>query len=336
MKEIKITDFEGIRMGHAQDTAGGTGCTVIICETGMPAGIDIRGGGPASRETRLLDPQADAELIHAVLLSGGSAYGLDAAGGVMKYLEERGIGLDVVVARVPLVCQTCIFDLNFGDKDRRPDAAMAYDACMDSERYTFGSSGKVASAQDLLQGNVGAGTGATVGKLNGNDFAMKSGFGTFALQIGDLKVGAAVVVNAIGDVYDCDTGKIIAGMLNSDKNGFADSELMLYKMLSDLQAQPVTNTAIGAIITNAELPKSRLNKVAGMAHNGFARSIKPVHTSMDGDTIYALSVGNVKAHSDIVGTLAARVMSYAIRNAVMSSQTDRGFISAQDMVKLTY
>lgn len=212
MKEIKITEIENIRIGSAENKEAGTGCTVIICERGAAAGLDVRGGGPASRESELLKPMAAADMIQAVLLSGGSAFGLDAAGGVMEYLEERGIGFDVGITKVPLVCESCLFDLMVGDFKTRPDKAMGYAACEGAEKNNY---------QD---GNFGAGTGASVGKLGDKSLCMKGGIGSYAVQIGDLKVGAIVAVNARGDIYDWKDGKKVAGLLNADRKTFADTE----------------------------------------------------------------------------------------------------------------
>ena len=217
MKEIKITEIENIRIGSAENKEAGTGCTVIICERGAAAGLDVRGGGPASRESELLKPMAAADVIQAVLLSGGSAFGLDAAGGVMEYLEERGIGFDVGITKVPLVCESCLFDLMVGDFKTRPDKAMGYAACEGAEKNNY---------QD---GNFGAGTGASVGKLGDKSLCMKGGIGSYAVQIGDLKVGAIVAVNARGDIYDWKDGKKVAGLLNADRKTFADTEEAVYK-----------------------------------------------------------------------------------------------------------
>ena len=221
MQEIGICEVGGFRIGHAHDEQAATGCTVILCDECAPAGVDIRGGGPASRETPLLNPVAMAEGIHAVLLSGGSAFGLDAAGGVMQYLEERKIGFDVGVTRVPLVCQSCVFDLVIGRTDVRPDKEMAYRACENAGNGV------------VEEGCVGAGMGCTVGKYRGKDYAMKSGLGTFAVQVGKVKVGAIVALNAMGDVYDIDTGVQIAGLLNETRDGLRSTE---QEMLADVAA----------------------------------------------------------------------------------------------------
>ena len=314
MKTISIKDIEGIRIGNAQNFTGGTGCTVILSETGMCAGLDVRGGGPASRESELLKPLAAAQSIHAVLLGGGSAFGLDAAGGVMQFLEEKGIGFDVGVTKVPLVCQSDIFDLTVADAHTRPDKAMGYEAC------------KGAYKNNYQDGNFGVGTGATIGKFRGMDYCMKSGIGSYAVQIGELKVGAIVAVNALGDIYDHHSGRIVAGMLNEER-----SAKLLYSSYEVHDNKFVGNTTIGAIITNARFDKSQLSKIAGMAHNGYARSIRPVHTSADGDSIYALSVGNIAADCDMVGTLAADVMSEAILSAVKNAESAYGYLAYKDL-----
>lgn len=315
MREIKIHEIENIKIGSAENLDAATGCTVVICERSAPTGVDVRGGGPASRETELLSHQANCGAIHAVLLSGGSAYGLDAAGGVMEYLEGKGIGFPVGNMVVPLVCQSCIFDLGVGDGKVRPDKEMAKRACENAEK------------NNPKQGNVGAGTGATVGKLLGPDFAMKSGLGIYALQLGELKVGAVVSVNACGDVIDFETGKIIAGLLDDSVKSFRDSEQTLYK----LAEMPAGNTTIGVIVTNGKFTKAQMTKIAQMAQDGYSRSIRPVHTTMDGDTVYAMSVGDVESNVDLCGTLAARVMAAAIRNAVLSAEAACGLPCAANI-----
>ena len=305
MKEIKIQELENIKIGSAENKDAATGCTVILCEQGMAAGLDVRGGGPASRETELLKPTAAAEAIHAVLLSGGSAFGLDAAGGVMEYLEERNIGFNVGITKVPLVCESCLFDLMVGDHRVRPDKAMGYAACENAEKGNY------------RDGNFGAGTGATVGKLYGPEFCMKSGIGSYAVQIGELQVGAIVAVNALGDIYDWKNGKKVAGLLEKDKKSFLCTEDEVYKSYE--------------VVKNKFVAKTQLCKIASMTHNGYARSIRPVHTTADGDSIYALSTGTLEADLDMVGTLAAQVMSEAILRAVMSAETAYGFPAARDL-----
>lgn len=319
MREIGILEVGGFRVGQAQDLEAATGLTVILCDRCSPCGVDIRGGGPASRETPLLDPRAASTGIHALVLSGGSAFGLDAAGGVMRYLEERDIGFDVGITKVPLVCQSCVFDLAIGRKDIRPDAAMAYAAC------------EAASRESIQEGCVGVGTGCTVGKCCGAEFAMKSGVGTYAVEVGDIRVGAIVGVNAMGDVFDIDTGEQIAGLRTPDGKGLRSSEQEIYRQIEE--SQTVTNTTIGAIVTNVRLDKAQMGKVAAMAHNGFARTIRPVHTSMDGDSIYALSVGDAVGSPDVVGTLAAYVMGKAVNRAVRAAHAMCRLPAACDLTK---
>ena len=323
LHEISITDFDGVRIGQAEDAAGGTGCTVVICEGGAAAGLDARGGGPAARESELLKPLADAGAVHAVLLAGGSAFGLDAAGGVMQYLEERGVGYDVGITRVPLVCQSCLFDLTVGDFRVRPDKKMGYQACVNAQTGNY------------KDGCYGAGTGATVGKLLGMEYCMKSGIGSCAVQAGELKVGALVAVNALGDVFDRRTGRQIAGMLDVSKTGLRSTVEAMYASRSVADNKFTGNTTIGIVLTNGAFNKTRLCKIAGMTHNGYARCICPVHTSADGDSIYALSVGDVNADIDMVGTLAADVMSEAIMRAVRNAQPAYGYPAYQTLAERT-
>ncbi len=310
MQEIGIMEVGGFRIGHAQNMEAATGCTVLLCDRMSPAGLDVRGGGPASRESQILSPVAQADSINAVLLSGGSAFGLDAAGGVQKYLEERGIGFDVGVTKVPLVSQSCLFDLGIGRMDVRPDAAMAYQACEN------------ASYDAPAQGNVGAGTGCSVGKYRGMGRAMKAGFGTYAIQAGNLKVGALVAVNALGDIYDGATQ--IAGLLNEDKTALSNTLDELFQDVTIANNLFTGNTTLGIVVTNAKLNKTQLTKVAGMTHNGFARAIHPVHTNADGDSIYALSMGDLPGDVNVVGAMAAYAMEHAIVRAVRLAQPAYG------------
>lgn len=321
MREIPITEFDHLKIGNAENAAAGTGCTVLLFgEDGAPAGLDVRGGGPASRESELLKPLAAAQAIHAILLSGGSAFGLDAAGGVMRYLEERNIGFDVGVAKVPLVCQSCLFDLTVADAHVRPDQAMAYEAC------------EGAAAGNYRDGNYGAGTGATVGKLLGMERCMKSGIGSYAVQIGDLKVGALVAVNALGDIYDWKNGKKAAGLLAEDQKTFLSTEETVFAGYEVVENKFVGNTTIGVILTNAKFSKSSLCKIAGMAHDGYARAIRPVHTTSDGDSIYAVSLGELAADQDVVGALASQVMAEAILRGVRAAQSAYGYPAARDIL----
>lgn len=320
MREIAITEFDNLKIGQAENAEAGTGCTVLLLgPEGAPAGLDVRGGGPASRESELLKPMAAAGVIHAILLSGGSAFGLDAAGGVMRYLEERNIGFDVGVAKVPLVCQSCLFDLTVADAHTRPDATMAYAACCHAETGNY---------QD---GNFGAGTGATVGKLLGMEHCMKSGIGSYAVQIGDLKVGALVAVNALGDVYDWKNGCKVAGLLADDRKTFLDTEQVACQKIDVVENKFVANTTLGVVITNAQFDKTRLCKIAGMAHDGYARAIRPVHTTADGDSIYAVSLGTVQADQDVVGALGAQVMAEAILRAVRAARPAYGLPAVSEL-----
>ena len=323
MTEISVKDIKGYRIGQAENAEAATGCTVVLCKDGAAAGLDVRGGGPASRESQLLSPLANAEFIHAVVLAGGSAFGLDAAGGVQKYLEERGIGYDVGVAKVPLVCQADLFDLTVGRPDVRPDAAMAYKACEGADSQ--GPDGKPGNYKD---GCYGAGTGATVGKICGMERCTKSGMGSYAVREGELEVGAIVALNALGDVFDWKTGQQIAGLVSEDGKGFSDSSSQLVKYLTPQDNKYASNTTLAVILTNADLPKARLCKVAGMAHDGIARAVRPVHTSADGDSVFALGTGKVKADTDLVGCLAADVLAEAIKRAVQAATGAYGFRSA--------
>lgn len=318
MKEINISEIEGFKIGQAQNKDGATGCTVIICEKGAFAGVDVRGGGPASRETELLKPVNLVEQIHAVMLSGGSAYGLDAGSGAMKYLEEKGIGFDVQVAVVPIVCGAALFDLVVGDPKSRPDLEMGYQACVN------------ASNNPPKEGNEGAGTGATVGKLFGTERMMKSGLGTYAAQAGGLKVGAIVAVNALGDVIDIDTGKAIAGLLSEDKSKIISTEQAMYDQYENQTNLFSGNTTIGVIVTNAKLTKTQATKIASIAHNGFARAIRPVHTMFDGDTIFVMATGEVEVMPDAVGALASTVMAKAINRAAKAAAPAYGLKSSKD------
>jgi len=319
MHEIPITDI-GVKIGQAEDAAGGTGCTVLIAERGMRAGLDVSGGGPASRESELLHPLANAQMVHAIVLAGGSAFGLGAANGVMTYLERRGVGVDVGVTTVPLVVQSDLFDLTVGDKNARPDYAMGMEAAR-----------RAVEAPNYRDGNYGAGCGATVGKAAGMDTCMKTGIGSFAVELGPLKIGAVAAVNAFGDVYDWKTGRKVAGLLTPDKTAFRSTIELMQERVSPIQNKFVGNTTLGVVMTNAAMNKTQLCKIAGMAHDGYARSIRPVHTSVDGDSIYAVSVGDIVADQDLVGTLAAEVMCEAILRAVSSAESAYGFPAARDL-----
>ncbi len=322
MKEIKISDIKGFRIGHAQSIPGGTGCTAIICDKGAVAGMDVRGGSPASRESELLRPVNTVDKVHCVMLSGGSAYGLAAGDGAMKYLEEKGIGFDVTCGVVPIVVGASLFDLWVGDFKCRPDSAMGYEACKSSEKN-----------EEPEQGNAGAGTGAAIGKLLGEKYAMKSGIGIYAAQIGKIQCGAIVAVNALGDVFDYDSHKQIAGMLNKDKNGLSSTQETLYEYIErdiNLYAESI-NTTLGCIITNARLTKSECTKIAQAAHDGFAQTIRPVHTSVDGDTIFLASAGDVEVYPDSLSAMATEVIARAVNNAVRNARSAYGLTAACDL-----
>jgi L-aminopeptidase/D-esterase-like protein len=303
-KQNSITDVPGIEVGHAQNDEALTGCTVILCRKGAVAGVDVRGSAPGTRETDLLNPTNLVDKVHAVLLAGGSAFGLDAASGVVRYLEENKIGLDTGAARVPIVPAAILYDLNTGRADVRPDSAMGYRAAAS------------ASSTNFAEGNVGAGTGATVGKMRGMQHAMKSGIGTSSIKLSDVIIGAIVAVNPIGDVIDTKTGKVIAGMRSGST----------LTWMKNLQTRPAirSNTVIGVIATNAKLTKAQATKVAQMAQDGLAQTIRPAHTMYDGDAIFALSTGKVKADVSTIGAFAAEVMAEAILRGVKAAKSAGG------------
>ncbi len=308
-----ITDVPGIRVGHVTDLVAATGCTVVLCATSAVGGVDVRGGAPATRETDALRPLHLVDEVHAVLLTGGSAFGLDAASGVMSYLEAHGQGYDTGIVRVPIVPAAAIFDLGVGASQIRPDAAMGRQACAN------------ASSDATPQGNVGAGTGATVGKMAGPAFMMKGGLGSASAMLDDeIVVGAMVVVNAIGDIVDPQTQQTIAGA-RASQDGFAS-------------ARPFGNTTIAVVATNASLSKEASNKVAQMAHNGLAQTLRPAHTMFDGDTIFALALGPRERRADesraamitsALGALAATVVARAILKAAYHASELHGIPAAR-------
>ncbi len=313
MKTIAMNEIKGIEVGQAQNKQGGSGCTVILCKEGCSGGVDVRGGGPATRETDLLNPINMVQQIHAVCLSGGSAFGLDAAGGVMRYLEECGCGHDMGFVKVPIVCGASLFDLGVGDPRCRPDAKMGYEACQNIN-------------QNIAEGNVGAGTGASVGKFMGKEHAMKSGLGTYGIELNGLKVAAIVAVNACGNVVD-ENGHQLAGVYHEGKI-MATDKLMLQMYEQPL---PQGNTTIGCIVTNAKLDKAQCTKVAGITHNAYAKAIQPVHTMSDGDTVFVMATGEVSVAVDIVGVLATQCMEKAIRRAVMKAHSAYGLMAWCDV-----
>lgn len=299
MKEINISEIEGISIGNAEDEKACTGCSVVICKEGAACGVDVRGGAPGTRETDLLSPVNLVDKIHAVVLAGGSAFGLDASGGVMKYLEENNIGFDVQVTKVPIVCSAVLFDLTYGDYKVRPDAAMGYKACENA-------------GGPLKSGSIGAGCGATIGKVLGMERAVKGGLGTYALQVGDLKVGAMVAVNCFGDVINPKSNQIIAGALGDNMRDFLNTEDYLLSQYDKKKNYFSGNTTLGIIVTNGIFNKTQCKKISSMAHNAYGRTMRPAHTMFDGDTIFSLATGKVEADINSVGLLAARVMEEAI------------------------
>ncbi len=318
-----ITDVPGIEVGHAQDDDALTGCTAILCRKGAVAGVDVRGGAPGTRETDLLNPLNLVQSVHAVLLAGGSAFGLDAASGVMRYLEEQGIGFDTGVAKVPIVPAAILFDLNLGRADRRPDAQMGYHAAAS------------ANSDAPREGNFGVGTGASVGKMFGAKQAMKCGIGTASVEIGaGVIVGALMAVNAFGDVMDPETNQVIAGLRSADVGPihlgqagyFADTLKMMKTFFGRtvLSFATKVNTVIGVVATNADFTKAEATKMAQMAHDGLARAVRPAHTMLDGDTIFALATGGKKADVSTVGAYAAEVTAQAIVRAARMAASAGG------------
>ena len=325
-----ITDIPGLRVGHAQDEDALTGCTVVLYEGGAVGGVDQRGGAPGTRETDAMHPLHLVNVVHAVVLAGGSAFGLDAASGAVRYLEERGVGFDVRVARVPIVPAAILFDLGVGRADVRPDPAMGYQACLN------------ASPDPPAEGNVGAGTGATVGKILGMGQAMKGGIGTASLEIGGgVIVGAIAAVNVFGDVIDPSTGHIVAGARALRKGRlkigqgpyFADTLQVMHSLVGRTILGFATreHTVIGVVATNAKLNKEQINKVAQMAHDGLARAVRPAHTMLDGDTIFAFATGGPDADVNIVGAFAAEVFAQAILRAVRAARPVAGLPSAAEV-----
>ncbi len=277
----------------------------------------MRGGSPASRETELLHPENTVQRINCVMLSGGSAFGLEAGDGAMKSLEEKEVGFDVGIGRVPIVCGASLFDLEIGSFDVRPDKKMGYEACVNAF-----------SGQEPEEGNVGAGTGATVGKLRNTADMMKCGLGIYAAKVGDIMCGAVVAVNALGDVVDFESGKILAGLLNKSHTGFEGSVNYLYKELEHPRDLWNGNTTIGCVITNAKLDKSQCTKSASIIHNAFAKTISPAHSTADGDTIFIMTSGKREVHVDAFNALATEVMARAVNRAALMANSAYGLKAA--------
>ncbi|MEJ7928999.1 P1 family peptidase [Ramlibacter sp. AN1015] len=310
-----ITDVAGIEVGHHTDTRRPTGCSVVLARGGAVAGVDVRGSAPGTRETDLLAPGNAVQQVHAVLLAGGSAFGLDAAGGVMRWLEERGIGQAVGPVRVPIVPAAVLFDLMVGDGTIRPDAAAGYAACI--------AAGTAAPAE----GAVGAGTGAAIGKVFGIDRAMKGGIGTASCRVGGITVGALVACNALGDVIDPDTGAILAGARSEDGRHLVDTRRALLAGVPPKALLAAANTTIGVVATDATLDKAQAQRLAQVAHDGLARAINPVHTVSDGDTLFALATGQSQARGQpgmvVLATMAAEATARATVRAVLAARSLR-------------
>jgi len=334
-----LTAVTGIKVGHHTLTERPTGCTVILTEAGAVAGVDVRGGAPGTRETDLLNPVNMVQKVHAIVLAGGSAFGLDSASGVMRYLEEKGVGFDAFVAKVPIVPAAILFDLGVGGSPKiRPTAECGYAAA------------QAATDGPVPEGSVGAGAGATVGKTGGPARSMKAGIGSAAITLPNgLVVAALVAVNAVGDIIDPATGRVVAGVRNPDGKGFADARILVRsgalgrrdpdfdrkKPGADATPRPGENTTIGVVATNAVLTKVEATKVAQMAHDGYARAISPVHTPGDGDTIFALATGTFagEGNASLVGALAAEVMADAIVRAATQATGLPGIPAARDLQK---
>ena len=314
-----ITDVTGIEVGHFTDTRRPTGCSVVLAQGGAVGGVDVRGAAPGTRETELLDPCNTVNTVHAVLLSGGSAFGLDAAGGVMRWLEARGIGLDVGGARVPIVPAAVLFDLHVGDARIRPDTQAGFAAC------------EAASRTPLAQGNVGAGTGASVGKVFGMPFAMKGGIGTASIRVGGVTVGALVACNALGDVMHPDSGAILAGARSAPPaTGLRNIRQALLAGEQPLAILAGTNTTIGVIATDAPLTKVQARRLAMLGHDGLARCINPVHTLSDGDTLFAIGTGLAGPSPGmmVLGVMAAEAVARATVNAILAARrTEAGLLT---------
>jgi len=319
-----LTSVAGLKVGHHTLAGRPTGCTVILAEEGAVAGVDVRGSAPGTRETDLLQPVNLVDRVQAIVLSGGSAFGLDAASGVVRYLDERGIGYETTVAKVPIVPAAILFDLAVGDPRIRPTADCGYRAA------------QAAGTGPVQEGNVGAGAGATVGKMRGGHLAMKGGIGTASIELPDgLVVAALVAVNAAGDVVDPATGQVVAGARTPDGKGLADVRTLLRAGALTPRAKPGENTTLGVVATNARLTKTQATKVAQMAQDGVARAVVPAHTPFDGDTIFALATGVREQPADLltVGALAADVVATAIVRAVRAATSIEGYPAARDLPK---
>lgn len=312
-----ILDVKGIKVGQVEDNEGLTGCSVVICEKGAVCGVDVRGSAPGTRETDLLDPINLVQKVHAVVLSGGSAFGLESTCGVSRYLEEKGIGFDVGIGKVPIVVGAVLFDLAVGDYKCRPSIEMGYKAC------------ELANSDNLKQGNYGAGCGATVGKIKGPGYAMKGGIGSYSIKLeSGLVVSALIAVNAFGDIYE--NGKIIAGALDETKTKTINSyELM--KQNGTKGGFSINNTTIGVVVTNAKLNKAECKKISQMAHDGYAKAIFPIHTPHDGDTIFTMATGEIETDLTLLGSIATEVVEKSITNAIKNAESVGNILSYKEI-----
>ncbi len=313
-----IAEIPGIRVGHWTDRRAATGCTVVLCENGAVAGIDVRGGAPGTRESSLLRPEATVQQVHAVFLTGGSAFGLDVGSGIMRYLEERGVGFRFAGANVPIVCGAVLFDLNVGRADVRPTADSGYRAC------------QAAKGGRIAEGTVGAGTGASVAKMRTIEHGLKGGIGSASERVGDLVVAALVAVNAFGEIVDSSTGQVVAGPRGAASR--FESSIDLIREAGPSALLPLTNTVIGVVATNATLTKVQATAVAHMAHDGIARAVRPAHTPVDGDCIFTLATGELPELGNVltVGAFAALAVERAIIRAVTLATGLAGVPSARE------
>ncbi|WP_018933790.1 P1 family peptidase [Gracilibacillus lacisalsi] len=320
MKTLNKKQIDDFKIGHNQNQTALTGCTVIICEEGAVTGVDVRGGAPGTRETDLLASENIVEKAHATFLAGGSAYGLDAGGGIMKFLEEKEIGFDVQTTKVPIVPGAILFDLGIGNAKVRPDQDMGFKACENAYQ------------DEKLFGNIGAGTGATIGKALGPEYSMKAGIG-YAYELGPLQIAATVAVNAVGDVIDPSTGRQIAGIFDRKKNQLlSTSDILLSKAEQSFnQNGYFGNTTIGTIMTNAKLTKAQANKIASIAQDGIAKTIDPSHTIMDGDTLFTMASNKIEVDPTIICMLATKVVAEAIIDSVKKAKTTLGYPAVQDL-----
>ncbi|WP_067836334.1 P1 family peptidase [Amphibacillus sediminis] len=312
---ISINQLNQFKIGHAENDQAITGCTVVLAENGAKAGVSVRGGSPGTRETDLLKSENLVDIVHGVFFTGGSAFGLDVGTGVMRYLEERKIGFDTQIAHIPIVPGAVLYDLIIGQSHIRPDAQLGYQACLNAQE------------RDDRLGNVGAGLGATVGKCLGPDYGMKAGLGHYALQVGELMVAALIAVNCFGDIIDPKTGQILAGVYDRGTKQLLNSEQMMLKQLELNTNRFSGNTTIGTVLTNAKANKAQLNKIASIAHDGIARTTRPSHTFIDGDTLFALSCDQVEADLNVVAMLATTAVEQAIVSAARTAKSLAGFPS---------